>query len=412
MLTPEYLLHVSENAEEIASMLERYITNAIIKRIIRRLDRGDNYILTSVDKWQIEAYQDAGLLRTDLVSEIAYCTGLQAQEIERAMNEAAVKTISYESKTYENIGIDTTTINKSPYVARLIARNTKAMMSEWNNLTQTRADTAQQLFIKECDKAYNLVATGAISTTQAVKEAINTIAKKGTSVTYTKLNDDGNISQHKDTIETATLRAVRTGIGQASAEIVLERMRETGHDIVLVSAHLGARNKGGIPENHELWQGQFYSLSGKDTRFRPFYEYTGYGTGEGLCGYNCRHSIGIGDGENNPYEHIDTEENRRVYELSQKQRALERTLRKTKREVQAWETAVNEALTDETRAGSNKIYERKAALLQKQNKRYEDFCKENGLQKLSDRTYIANWDRSSATKATAAAKRYNKQRSN
>lgn len=40
-----------------------------------------------------------------------------------------------------------------------------------------------------------------------------------------------------------------------------------------------------------MWQGKVFCVSGKDTRYPPFYESTGYGTGAGLCGWNCRHNF-------------------------------------------------------------------------------------------------------------------------
>ncbi len=52
-------------------------------------------------------------------------------------------------------------------------------------------------------------------------------------------------------------------------------------------------------------------------------------------------------------------------------------------------------------------YQKKAALLQQQNKAYNQYCEDTGLKKQSDRVTISKWDRSQAAKATAAAKKYN-----
>ena len=57
MLTPEYLLSISEGAEEIAEYLHADIMNRIIERIMIRLNRGEEYLLTSLDKWQLEVIQ-------------------------------------------------------------------------------------------------------------------------------------------------------------------------------------------------------------------------------------------------------------------------------------------------------------------------------------------------------------------
>lgn len=45
---------------------------------------------------------------------------------------------------------------------------------------------------------------------------------------------------------------------------------------------------------------------------------------------------------------------------------------------------------------------RKAALLQRQNKAYNDFCEQNNLKKLQDRLAVAKWDRQQAAAASGA----------
>lgn len=52
-----------------------------------------------------------------------------------------------------------------------------------------------------------------------------------------------------------------------------------------MTAHSGAR-----PE-HAEWQGKIYSRSGKSKKYPSLVEATGYGTGPGLGGWNCRHSM-------------------------------------------------------------------------------------------------------------------------
>lgn len=246
MLTPYELLHISEGAENIAEELHQDIVKRIIERIMLRIGRGEEYLLTSVDKWQIETLQEAGFLLEDIQKEIAKKTRLQEKEIAEAMEDAGVRSLEYDDKIYRDVGLSPVPLFQSPALVRIAQRNFEATMGEWENFTRTIASQSQQLFIRECDKAYNLVSTGAMSYTQAVKEAINNIINEGATVTYN--------SGHTDSIETATLRAVRTGISQMSAQIQLARMKEMGVDLVLVSSHLGAR------PTHAEWQGKVYSV--------------------------------------------------------------------------------------------------------------------------------------------------------
>ena len=50
--------------------------------------------------------------------------------------------------------------------------------------------------------------------------------------------------------------------------------------------------------------------------------------------------------------------------------------------------------------------DRKSALLSKQNKAYNQFCRENDLKPLRERLQIAEWNREKAMKAAGAARRY------
>lgn len=398
MLSPEYLAHVAEGAEKIAEELHGDIINRIIERIMLRLDRGDDYILTAVDKWQIEVLEDAGFLLEDIQKEIAKKSRLQEKEIKEAMEEAGVRALEYDDAIYKAAGLSPKPITQSPYLIRLMQRSYEATMGEWYNFTRTTAEAAQRAFIGACDTAYNQVASGSLSYTQAVQEAVEKMAESGVIVEYP--------SGHKDTIETATLRAVRTGISQATAQITDARMEEMDWDIILVSSHLGARvTKAEDYTNHYWWQGKFYSKSGKDPRFPPF-SVCGMGDVQGIHGANCRHSHGPGDGKFNPYEQFDSEENRKRYELEQKQRSKENRIRKSKQEVMGLKTAVEKAQTPETKAEMERKYQRKAATLKRQNAEYREFCKENDLKELHDRLNVAKWDRKQAAAARGAATKY------
>ena len=402
MLDPHYLQQIADGAEQIASELHEYIIRQIVDRMMIRIGRGDDYLLTSSDRWRIQVLQDAGYLLEDITVELAKYTKRQEKEIKAAMEDAGIKALEYDHKIYEDAGLSPMPLTQSPALIRLMERNYRATLGEWNNYTRTTAQAAQRLFLNECDLAYNNVLSGAVSYSQAVREAVESVASGGVYVDYP--------SGHRDTIETATARAVRTGIAQAAGDISLKRMEEMDWDIILVSAHIGARTGDGgqNPGNHLWWQGQFYSRAGKDKRFPDFYKSTGYGTGAGLCGWNCRHAFGSGDGVNNPYKDIQTADNYRIEKLEQRQRALERRVRKTKREVMGLQEAVEKCKDDAAKFELQQVLDRKSHLLQRQNKAYSDFCKENDLRPINERLQIAKWSREQAAKARAAANRYSK----
>lgn len=400
MLEPHYLQQIADGAEQIASELHEYIIRQIIDRMMIRIGRGDSYLLTSSDRWRIEVLQDSGYLLEDITAELAKYTKRQEKEIKAAMEEAGVKALEYDDKIYRAAGLSPMPLTQSPALIRLMERNYNATLGEWRNYTRSTAQDAQRLFLNECDLAYNKVMSGAVAYNQAVREAVEAAVSGGVYVNYP--------TGHRNTIETATARAVRTGIAQAAGDISIKRMEEMDWDIILVSAHIGARTGDGgqNPGNHLWWQGQFYSRTGRDKRFPNFYERTGYGTGEGLCGWNCRHSFGSGDGVNNPYKDIQTADNVRIEKLEQRQRLLERRVRKTKREVMGLQEAVEKCQDEAAKFELQQALDRKSYLLSRQNKAYSDFCKQNDLRPLQERLQVAKWSREQAAKARGAARRY------
>ena len=400
MLDPHYLQQIADGAENIAAQLHEYIIRQIIDRMMIRIGRGESYLLTSSDRWRIEVLQDSGYLLEDITAELAKYTKRQEKEIKAAMEEAGVKALEYDDKIYQAAGLSPMPLTQSPALIRLMERNYNATLAEWRNYTRSTAQAAQRLFLNECDLAYNKVMSGAVSYSQAVREAVEAAVSVGVYVDYP--------TGHRDTIETATARAVRTGIAQAAGDVSIKRMEEMDWDIILVSAHIGARTGDGgqNPGNHLWWQGQFYSRTGRDKRFPDFYEHTGYGTGEGLCGWNCRHSFGSGDGENNPYKDILNSDNYRMETLEKRQRLLERRVRKTKREVMGLQEAVEKCQDEAAKAELQQTLDRKSYLLSRQNKAYSDFCKQNDLRPLNERLQIAKWSREQAAKARGAARRY------
>lgn len=401
MLTPDYIRDITERSEANASQFRSSIINLIVRRMMARLGRGADYLFTAADRWQIEVLQEAGQLLEDIQKELTSFTRVQEKEVKAAMEEAGIKALKYDDKIYTDAGLSPTPLRQSPVMLRQMQRAYEATNGEIRNFTRTTALEAQKTYINECDNAYRLVTSGAMSYTQAVKEAIDNAITDGGTVKYP--------TGHKDTLETAVARSVRTGISQATGDIQMTRMIEMDWDIILTSAHLGARtgDGGNNPSNHLWWQGQFFTRTGANRQFPDFYTSTGYGTIEGLCGINCRHNYGPGDGVNNPFSDIDTEDNNQIEQLNKKQRELERRVRKTKRELVGMKEAVDGAQDDPLKFELQQQYDRKAALLRRQNDAYNTFCKDNNLKNLTERLNIAQWNRQQSAAANGAATRYN-----
>ena len=188
--------------------------------------------------------------------------------------------------------------------------------------------------------------------------------------------------------------------GVLTSRGIQRRYLET--DLVEVTAHLGARNKDGPNgwENHAAWQGKVYRWSAKPKTSKGVYpdfaKTCGYGSVTGIGGANCRHSWwpfveGVSeraytDGD---LAAIDPEPFRyegrtyTAYQATQKQREIERTVRKLERTKTAYTAA---GLTGQADAASIRLGRLK--------KEYRKFSRAAGLKEQRERMRVL--DRSGA----------------
>jgi hypothetical protein len=311
---------------------------AVLEDIARRI-KNINYASAA---WQVQRLTESGMLYRDVVKRLAKLTGMSERKIAKIMKEAGVTAIKFDDAIYREAGLSPIPLNMSPAMLRALETGIRKTQGIISNFSRSTALTSQQLYIRATDIAYLQVSTGTMSYDQAIKYAIKKAAEEGVTILYP--------SGHVDKLDVAIRRAVLTGIGQTTGLLQTTRMDEMGVDLVEVSAHIGARNEGDGYENHESWQGKIYSRSGANRKYPPFVESTGYGTGAGLAGWNCRHSFypffeGISERAYSnktlkEYERETVKYNGKDisnYEASQIQRAIERKIRRWKREAAAVE---------------------------------------------------------------------------
>jgi hypothetical protein len=291
--------------------------------------------------WQVERLIESGKTYAFVIRELAKMTGQSERTLRQTFKEWGVKSVAFDNRILVEAGVlPAETASFSDAMLRILAAGVRRTEGVLRNITLTTANTAQSAFIDAADMAYTLVAHGTMSYTQAIRMAISAAAKRGVQVIEYP-------SGRKNQLDVAVRRTVLTGVAQTTGEIQMDNIKNLGVDLIGVSAHIGARNKGGIPENHELWQGQVYSLTGSGG-YKDFYTYTGYGTGPGLCGWNCRHSFypyfeGVAERYYTP-KVLDEFKSKTVtyrgkemslYEGTQMQRKIERGIRAAKREAEA-----------------------------------------------------------------------------
>ena len=392
MLTPEEIDALIEPMQPLIDDLNTFILKDIVHRLVARMRHGDPFKLSQSDIWQIEVLREANAHYVAVQKKLATWTGKADREIAAIFEDAGITAWDADRAIYDSQGKKTLPINELPRMVQIMQDTMQRTYGTFHNLTRTTAHSSQQRFIRILDEAHMKTITGATSYQEAVRQAVNELCTKQLVITYGDA-PNGSLVYHKDTIEVATLRAVRTGTAQACGNISLQGMIDNDHDVIQVSGHMGARygDGGHNPGNHFWWQAKQYSRTGK-TPGLPNFDVCGYGTGEGLCGWNCRHSFGPGVLGVNPYEKFNSDENQKAYDLSQKQRAMERKIRRDKENVVGRDEALRTAPASE-REKYQADYDRAVGLLKKHMKAYNDFCKTNNLKKQYDRLENAKYTR-------------------
>lgn len=321
-------------------LYERY-SQSVINDIARRLAKMD---MTSTAAWQMQRLTESGKVYENILDELSRLTGKSEIELKNMFERAGVKAMRFDDAVYRAAGLNPLPLNLSPAMAQVLAAGLRKTQGVVKNLTMTTALDGQNAFLEAADLAYMQVSTGAMSYTEAIVAGVKKVANDGLSVIQ--------FPGRRDQLDVAMRRTLLTGVSQTTGNLQIARADEMGQDLVAVSAHIGARNTGVGPANHEGWQGKVYSRSGTSKKYKPFVETTGYGTGPGLCGWNCRHSFYIffeGISEN-AYSKAELEsyasktvkyngEEISMYDATQKQRYIERKIRYWKRQKGALDAA-------------------------------------------------------------------------
>ena len=386
MLPPSYLDQMPDAFVQLAQQVEDEILQDVARRI------GKMGTLTETANWQLWRYQQTEAVRENVVKLLAKYSGKSEATIRRLLKEAATEAMEREDAIYYHYGLEPTPFEESAALNNLLTAGARQTCGTWQNLTATTANTVSGAFERTLDVAWGKVATGAFDYKTAVKQAVDSLADEMPEITYP--------SGHTDSLEVAARRAVLTGVNQTAGKLQEARMDEMNVEFVETSAHGGAR------PSHAEWQGRRFHRGGAvdylGKHYPDFEQATGYGTGAGLCGWNCRHTFfavfpELGDPPTWTEESLQELNARNIeyngklytqYEVNQMQRARERNVRRWKKRYLA-ESAAGSDTTDS------------AVRLKAARQSLSEFAKATGGRVDSARVSVPKFGRSEASKASA-----------
>ena len=401
-LTPEQLGQASARLDGLTQKLEKTILDDICRRIAKA------GTVTDTAEWQILRLKEMGEANNVIEKAVSDYTKLSNEEVQQLFHEAAQVSDDFYAEMYTKSGKPFVPVEENPYMQQLITATADQTNNELVNLTrsmgfavrQADGSTAFQPAAKAYQSALDLaqmqVATGTFDYTAAIRNSVKALTDGGL---YFIEYESG----HRNRADVAARRAVLTGLSQMTGQVSKHNAEKLETDIVEVTAHAGAR------PSHAEWQGRRYSLSGKSKEYPSLEEATGYGTGDGLKGWNCRHDFypiipGISPPAYTEEElaNIDPppiEYNGKTltyYECTQKQRVMETAMRKTKREIIAAKAS-----------GDDDMFTAKSIRLRRQKEEYANFSKSAGMLTQNERAQVYGFDRSVAAKASWAVRKAN-----
>ena len=386
MLSPSYLDSLPDSFVKLFQEVEEQILQDVARRI------GKMDAVTPTANWQLWRYQQTEAVRNDVVKLLARYSGKSETAIRKLLLQAATEAMEREDAIYYHYDMEPTPFEESAALNNLLDAGARQTCGTWQNLTATTANTVTGAFERTLDAAWLKVSTGAFDYKTAVKQAVDSLADDMPMVTYP--------SGHKDSIEVAARRAILTGVNQTAGKLQVARADEMGVEFFETTAHGGAR------PSHAEWQGRQFHRGGavdyKGKHYPDFEAATGYGTGAGLCGWNCRHQFfacfpELSDPPAWTREQLETLNARNIewngkkytaYEISQMQRARERNVRRWKKRYLA-EDAAGLDTTDS------------AVRLRAARQSLAEFAQATGGRVDSARVSVPKFGRSEASRASA-----------
>lgn len=376
----------------------------------------------ATDIWQMQKLAEIGALNRENIQIIAKATGQSWTAMERMLNaaaEEAVKEIEPAMRYLVRRGLagEAVSAGKSRNVMQattslknqakdtlnlcntvMLYKARDAYTALVNNITSAANEISRkQEFLDILNKDTTAVVVGAESRQQALRKCIRKFNEKGIPAFVDRRGREW-------TPEAYVNMAMRNTAKNVAEEVQTARCRDYGVRLIEISSHSGARPKCARD------QGKIYSLDndsgyvedakGHKIQYYPWNS-TSYGEPDGLLGINCTHhkypfSPGVSLQSYFPTEDMDA--NDRLYKQTQVQRALERDVRKQKRECMLYDQIGDE---ESFKDASVKMKAKEAKLRQ-----YVD--SNDQLHRRRDREQVVGFDRTVSAKAVAANKAYTK----
>lgn len=386
------------------------IVDQLLVNIARKFNVTDKTVGST--EWQFQQLAKMGQLTKENLAIIATMTGQNVELMQEALERSAmaaldeiepqfaeavkkgflhdapmsdgVKSVltAYQSQAIDKLNLVNTTMLQSSQAAFKKAVSSTGIYTQ-QFMNEEQAKVAQQAL----NTATGSVATGAESRTAAVRKALKEMSDAGITGFVDK-------SGKQWSAEAYVNMDVRTTTGNVATEAAFARNRDYGNDLIwwpiLATARPGCYPYQGKVCSTSGRSGTVEDLDGNTVSFIPLSSTT-YGEPAGIGGINCHHkppNIFI-PGFSKVRGTVPPESvNDKRYEVSQKQRQLEREVRYAKRDA---------AIADATK--DKELFADQSRRVKAAQAKMNAFVDKNGLTVRPDRTQVPQYNKSVAAKA-------------
>lgn len=368
------------NEKAFQKLINNYseIETKILEELVKHFKINEEFI--NSDYFRFEKLQELGILNDNIIKYIAEATKSTPMQIKKAINEIGFETFNINelNKAYSGgfLQIDPDILIQKNIIQNLIDYSYNELEDRFLSISKKIENGAREAYLDIVEKVY-LQTTSGVTYDGAIRSALADLGERGiTTLTYRTIDSEGNtIGIRNYDVEGAVRREVVTANNKLVNEINKSVAEELDVEYVLLSEHIACRPQ------HFPWQGTI--IKRKDIE-----AVTKYGEVDGMGGPNCKHypTPYFGSARGNELKQISLEEATKKYELSQKQRYIERNIRKWKRKARIFETAEDKEYYKKCK-DKVKEWQTKNREFTENNNLIRDFSREN-VEKINKRDII------------------------
>lgn len=330
-------------------------------------------------EWEMQMLAELGGLQQENVQTVARVLAGSDERLREIIAKAAEDALALTEPLMQK-GVEAGALPQTVPVAmsdrlQSVYRSYYAQAAEKLNLTNTTMlSSAHQAYRNIINRTTLKVASGQTSHAEALKQTVKEFAEAGIpSITDAKGRQWG--------AEGYVNMVIRSTTNNTAREATFARMGDYGNDLFFISQHSGARPLCAPYQNilcsRSGRSGVANDLNGNPIRYIPLTS-TSYGEPAGIFGINCGHyPIPFVEGVGTKPEMLSMADNEQQYKESQRQRALERRIRKAKGQVAVQNEAGQYDLADQSKS---RLRDAQAAM--------REFIKQTGRTRRRDREQI------------------------